>query len=289
MNRGINSKMSKIVIGTVQFGLSYGINNKVGQVDKLEVMKILGVAHDFGIRTLDTAYVYGNSEEVLGQVNASDNFKIVSKYPQCNEPVEMMFNKSLLRLHTKKLYAYIAHDFDTIANDLDRWKEFEALKKENKIERIGFSLYNVKQLQFLWDNDICFDILQFPYNIFDRQFEPFFDKLKQKKVEIHIRSVFLQGLFFKNTESLGEKINVLKPYLVKLQSYCKDNNITIEQLTLNYVLSKDKIDGVLMGVDSKEQLQTNLSKLNYTISSKDIDFVNSIIVEEKEMLNPVNW
>lgn len=289
MNKGIENKIAKIVIGTVQFGLNYGINNKSGKVTELEVRNILAIAKKAGITTLDTAFVYGNSEQVLGTVEAANNFKIATKYPECNDPANEMLNESLERLQTDKVYAYMAHSFDVIANNLDRWIEFEMLKKENKAEKIGFSLYNINQLQFLWDNNIKFDILQFPYNIFDRQFEPFFSKLKEQGVEIHIRSVFLQGLFFKNTENLSEKLNVLKPYLDKLHCYCKDNNVTIEQLTLNYVLSKDKIDGVLMGIDSKEQLQTNLSKLDYTISSKDIDFVNSIIIEEKEMLNPVNW
>lgn len=289
MNKGIDNKVAKVIIGTVQFGLNYGINNKSGKVTELGVRNILTIAKKAGITTLDTAFVYGNSEQVLGTVGVASNFKIATKYPECNDPVNEMLSKSLERLQTDKVYAYMAHSFDVIANNLDRWREFEMLKKENKVEKIGFSLYNINQLQFLWDNNIKFDILQFPYNIFDRQFEPFFSKLKEQGVEIHTRSVFLQGLFFKNTKNLDKKLNVLKTYLDKLHYYCKDNNITIEQLALNYVLSKDKIDGVLMGIDSKEQLQTNLSKLDYTISSKDIDFVNSIIIKEKEMLNPVNW
>ncbi len=289
MNKFLKNKISKIVIGTVQFGMDYGINNNEGKVSEEEVTQIFDIARNRHIETLDTAYVYGNSEEVLGRVGVSSDFKIVSKYPKCNEPVDVMFNKSLSRLRADSLYAYMAHDFDTVFLNLSKWKEFEKLKETGKVSKIGFSLYNIKQLQLLWDNNIRFDILQFPYNILDRQFEPFFKKLKEQNVEIHTRSIFLQGLFFKNTEELSQGLSVLKPYLQKIQDYCKESNIAMEHLAMNYVLSKTEIDGVLIGIDSVKQLQSNIDKLGYAITDKDIDFINSVVVTEKEILNPVNW
>ena len=107
--------------------------------------------------------------------------------------------------------------------------------------------------------------------------------MKEKGVEIHVRSTFLQGLFFKERNHLPPKLQPLKPYLEQLDVYAQNQQISIAELALNYNLQNKYIDGVLIGVDNVEQLKTNLSSI--------IDFpINlSIPVKEKELLNPVNW
>jgi aryl-alcohol dehydrogenase-like predicted oxidoreductase len=141
----------------------------------------------------------------------------------------------------------------------------------------------------LFDKDILFDIVQFPYNIFDRQFDPYLAELKKRKIEIHVRSVFLQGLFFKRIESLAPLFYPLKPYLFALQSYCLKQNVDIENIALQYVLQNPFIDKVLIGIDSLAQLKKNIAATASSIHAADIDFVNSISVKERELLNPVNW
>ena len=163
------------------------------------------------------------------------------------------------------------------------------LKAEGKIVKIGFSLYNTDQLQYLLDNEVVFDVLQFPYNLFDRQFDTYLLYLKQCGVEIHTRSVFLQGLFFKNVRKLTDKLLPMKKYLEKLHEYCGISGISMEQLALNYVVSHPNIDGVLIGVDNCQQLQANVDALQNGLRQEDIDFISSINVSEKELLNPVNW
>ena len=101
--------------------------------------------------------------------------------------------------------------------------------------------------------------------------------------------VFLQGLFFKNVRKLTDKLLPMKKYLEKLHEYCGISGISMEQLALNYVVSHPNIDGVLIGVDNCQQLQANVDALQNGLRQEDIDFISSINVSEKELLNPVNW
>lgn len=283
--------VNKLVLGTVQFGLNYGINNQAGQVSQSEVKAILKVAHSNGINTLDTSSAYGNSEFILGEAFALDvaNFRIVSKYPQSNRCVRDVFNDSLFHLHQSKLYGYLVHHFEYYQSHSKIWDEMCCLRDEGKIEKIGFSLYTVSQLQYLLDRNVAFDILQFPYNILDRQFDPYLRDLKRDGVEIHTRSAFLQGLFFKDVNSLGVKLLPLKSCLENIHDYCEKNELSVEQFTLNYVASNPFIDGVLIGVDSHEQLEANINALQCSIRQKDMAFISSIEIENCELLNPLNW
>lgn len=287
----MNDNINKLVLGTVQFGLNYGINNSTGQILETEAHTILDHAYHSGIRVLDTSSAYGNSEIVLGNILKCNDlkFRIISKYPQSSYDVTTMFNRSLERLHMDKLYGYLIHHFEFYQSYPYIWDDIQYLKGIGKIQKIGFSLYNVEQLQYLLEKDIKFDLLQFPFNLFDRQFEPYLKMLKERGVEIHTRSVFLQGLFFKQGKMLKGKLAILNSYLIKLHEYCLLNSISLEKLALSFVTSNPYIDGVLIGVDNPEQLCANINALKYEICKQDIDFIHSIKVEDKNILNPVNW
>lgn len=283
--------MSKIVLGTVQFGINYGINNSTGQVSPDEVCRILKTAKKNGVETLDTSSAYGTSEQVLGRAlkKSKTNFRIVSKYPMCDQSVRDVFNMSLNNLGISELYGYLVHHFDYYQEHSEIYDDMIALKNEGKIKKVGFSLYSVDELIFLFDNNVKFDIIQFPYNIFDRQFEPYMLKLVDMGIEIHTRSAFLQGLFFKDMNTLPEKLKPLKNYLNSLHIYCNQANISIEQIAFGYVLANENVKGALIGVDNHVQLETNLKVASYNLSQDDLDFIKSIDVKEKELLNPSNW
>ena len=283
--------MSKIVLGTVQFGTNYGINNTSGQVTPEEVCTILTIAAQNGIKTLDTSSAYGTSEQALGNAlkKTGLNFNIVSKYPKSEVGVRDTFMKSLNNLGVKSLYGYLEHHFEFYQVHPETFEEMRKLKEEGYIQKIGFSLYNPQQLQYLYDNKVEFDILQFPYNIFDRQFEPYMEQLCKNNVEIHTRSAFLQGLFFKDTATLPEKLVPLKGYLDKLHQYCENHKLTVESLALGYVLHNAHVQGALIGVDNHHQLENNLKVAAVKLTGEEIEFIKSIDIKEKELLNPVNW
>lgn len=274
---------SKIVLGTVQFGLQYGVNS-AGRPSEETVKSILSEAAKGGITILDTSSAYGNSEEILGEsITSDEDFKIVSKYPKGEIPVAEMFNGSLNRLKVKQLYSYLLHHFEVYKNNPKVWDEFVALKESGKVQKIGFSLYTPEELQFILDNKSPFDLIQIPFNILDKKFLPLMKELHEKGVEIHVRSTFLQGLFFKDRETLPEKLKPMKKYLLQMDDYSKATGLSISEIALNYNLHNPYIDGVLIGVDNVEQLKINLDSVKNTPIDIEIE------VKEQELLNPVNW
>ena len=275
--------MSKLVLGTVQFGLQYGVNS-AGRPSEEAVKSILAEAAKGGITTLDTSSAYGNSEEILGKcVIPEEKFKIVSKYPKGDMPVKEMFNASLKRLKVDSLYGYLLHHFEVYKNNPKVWDEFVALKDSGKVRKIGFSLYSPEELEFILDNKSPFDLIQIPFNIFDMKFLPYMKELHGKGVEIHVRSTFLQGLFFKDRNALPEKLKPMKKYLLQLDEFSKASGLSISEIALNYNLQNPYIDGVLIGVDNVEQLRMNLNSVKNTPIDIEVE------VKEQELLNPVNW
>lgn len=275
--------MGKLVLGTVQFGLQYGVNS-AGRPSEDTIKCILAEATKGGITILDTSSAYGNSEEILGGcVTPEENFKIVSKYPKGKVSVAERFNGSLKRLKVDKLYGYLLHHFEVFKNNPKVWDEFVALKESGMVQKIGFSLYSPEELEFILENKSPFDLIQVPFNIFDKKFLPYMKELHENGVEIHVRSTFLQGLFFKDRETLPEKLLPMKKYLLQLDEFSKQSGLSISEIALNYNLQNPYIDGVLIGVDNVEQLKNNLT------SVKDIPVDIEISVKEQELLNPVNW
>lgn len=275
---------SKLVLGTVQFGCQYGINS-AGRPDVNKVHDILNLASRSGIATLDTSSAYGDAEYILGKIlpDIDFSFQIVSKYPESGESVEVVLEQTMRALKVPSVYGYLLHHFRVYRNNPGIWKDFLAQKEKGTVKKIGFSLYSPAELEILLSDDVPFDLIQFPYNVFDRQFEPYLELLHERGVEIHVRSTFLQGLFFMDRERLPEKLKPLKTYLIKLDDYAKATDRTVAEVALNFNLQNPFIDGVLIGVDTTGQLQDNLRN----ISARKVEL--SIDVKEKELLNPVNW
>lgn len=273
---------SKLVLGTVQFGCQYGINSE-GRPDESMIQDILVEAFNNGISILDTSAAYGNAEEVLGRSQEASKFNFISKYPKCDKTVKDIFDKSLQQLGCSNLYGYLLHHFDVYMADKKIWDDFIDLKREDRVKKIGFSLYEPSELEIILKDKIHFDLVQIPYNIFDRQFEPYFRLLKERNVEIHVRSTFLQGLFFKDRNSLPEKLLPLKPYLFALDEYSNESGLSIAEIALNYNIQNPYIDGVLIGVDTREQLIENLK----SVSTKKVEL--DIEVKEQDLLKPINW
>ena len=274
---------SKLILGTVQFGCQYGINS-AGRPSEAAVAEILSAAAASGITTLDTSSAYGNAEQVLGSCDAAGRgFRIVSKYPQCSGPVSETFRESLSRLGVSSMYGYMLHHFKLYRSNPGIWEEFRALRSQGLITKAGFSLYSPEELETLIDDGVDFDIVQIPRNIFDRRFDPWLPVLRERGVEVHVRSTFLQGLFFKDRDSLPEKLVPLRKYLLQLDGYSERSGLGTAQLALNFNLRHPDISGVLIGVDNAAQLMANVEAAEGT----DIDI--DINVAEQDLLSPVNW
>ena len=283
--------MNKLILGTVQFGLDYGINNLSGKPAKIEVFKMLDLAFLNGIHILDTAIAYGNAIELIGAYHRQsvNQFKVISKSKNTSlDTIEKDINTSLEKLNIEVFEGYMLHSMDDYFKDGLVDKLFE-IKLLGKVKKIGVSIYHVEELQLLMD-DTRIDIIQLPFNVLDNH-NIKGDLLLQAKLkgkEIHTRSVFLQGLFFKTIENLDPKFENLKTPLIQLNKIALKAHISIESLALNYCLHKSYIDQVLIGVDNFSQLNQNLSLINADLTiENEID--SNIFVDNVAMLNPVNW
>jgi len=285
--------MSKIALGTVQFGLNYGINNRGGKIPQSEAMKILNYCIENNINVIDTATNYGNSENVLGKCfkTLSGDFNVISKLPKCNlNKVESICYDSLKKLGIQKLYGYLIHDFDFFENNARVWHILLKLKENGFINKIGFSLYYPSQLEKIFASKIHFDILQVPYNVLDQRFGAMFQKLKKNKVEIHVRSVFLQGLLFKKPTTLNSFFNPIKKKIDYLHQVSFNKKISVSNLLLGFTHINDHIDKIVIGVDSMNDLKDNINYINYVSRVNDVyDELIQLAETNEEMILPTNW
>jgi len=287
----------KLILGTVQFGLDYGINNNIGKPKIENVHKILDVAYENEIRILDTAESYGSAHMVLGNYlrkNPTKKFKIITKLSSTQ-----FLNKGKLKMHlvnqiedfnTKQIHGYMIHNFKKLIQDDYLLKELEMIKREGLVNKIGISLYENEEIVNVIKNYSCFDFIQVPFNLLDNESrrKKVLEQAKKKNIKIFTRSTFLQGLFFKPLNSFPSNLNPLKKYIKKLKNISESSRTDINAIALNYCLSKSYIDKILIGVESLNQLNKNLDHVrnNYLFPELEID---KIIVRETPLLNPTNW
>lgn len=288
---------NKIILGTVQFGLEYGINNSSGKPSKETVKSILDFAFENNVHLLDTAEAYGNSQEVIGSYHKSsqNKFNVITKFSprrdDLSEKLTLRISQNLKTLNVDSLYGYMFHSFNDFKKYYTIYKdEIKELKKEGLINKFGVSIYTNEEIEELLVSDNI-DLIQLPFNLLDNNNKrlTIIKKAKEKNIEIHTRSIFLQGLFFKNTKDLPNNLMTLMPYLNEINRISKSNNLNLNDLSLNYAFKQENIDNVLVGVDSVNQLKENIRSLNCEISEEVIKLVNMIDVKEIALLNPANW
>ena len=279
----------KIALGTVQWGLDYGISNTNGIPTDAELDAIVRLATQNGIDLFDTASQYGNAEARLGNYTAK-NSSVVSKFSSVNHSsLENEIQGSLERLNVEQLYGYLFHSPKDLINTPLLWDQMQNLKVKEKVKKIGYSLYSPEELELFLDKNWIPDIVQLPYSLLDRKFEPYFEQLKSLGTEIHIRSVFLQGLYFKSTETLSSTFNDLKRALIELAVMAKEFGLTTVELALNFVLKNEYIDYAVIGVEQSKQLEEIISASKIDFSKNMVERVNTLSVENPTLLNPSNW
>jgi uncharacterized protein len=282
----------KIILGTVQFGLHYGINNLAGKPSEKEVFNILDIAHDNGIDCLDTADAYGDSIALIGKYHKSRSFrfKVLSKFKNIKrDDLKDNVIKSLKEINISDFEVYSYHSFNEYENNQDLMDILIELKSKGIVTKIGISVYTNSELeQTILDSRI--DVIQLPYNILDNinLRGSLIERAKSSGKEVHTRSVFLQGLFFVDSERYPEKLIPLKPYIQEIKDFCKAESVSMQSVALSYVLANKNIDRVLIGVDTSSQLLSNIESIkNHQKAFEFID--NFVVVKETELLNPVNW
>jgi aryl-alcohol dehydrogenase-like predicted oxidoreductase len=281
----------KLALGTVQFGMPYGINNLTGVPSDDELTAIFDYAETCGITLIDTAVAYGDAEKRIGS-RLHGRFKVVSKFPVLESPEELAAycRRSCELLQTPTLYGYLAHNAKELIGNPQLWEKLQQLIGEGLIAGAGVSLYHPNELETLLESGIVPHLIQVPYSLLDRKFEPLFAELKNRNIEIHTRSAFLQGLYFKDPATLAGKLSALRPALETLHRIAAENNCSMESLALRFATRHPLVDYVVIGVDSLQQLASNVISLREcTVSDNVFDEIRELVIPDPELLNPATW
>jgi aryl-alcohol dehydrogenase-like predicted oxidoreductase len=285
------SQINRLAIGAAKFGFDYDYLNNTNSLSKKTAYEILDTANNFNINTIDTAQGYGNSEQVIGDYvrkRKIRNLNIITKVSQGSNDIDIQ--SSLEKLNVDSLYGVLIHDFSGFKKDKSIFYKLLEYKDEGLINKIGFSLYYPEELEYLLESKIKFDIVQVGYSIFDQRFKKYFAELKNMGIEIHTRSAFLHGLYFKEVDDLGLHFNSVKDKLKSLQQLSLSKKLPVEAICLGYVLHEPNIDKIIIGVDSSELLIKNIKLINnINIESDDFCDLSDYSVQNINILFPHHW
>ena len=293
MKDAIPTAVNRLAIGTAQFGFNYGVTNTSGQVSPFEVSRILARANQSGIFVLDTASAYGDSELVLGEAG-TENFQVVTKLPATPIGVDIEAQwvmdqaiRSATRLGRKNISTLLVHNPEDLrrSSGLELIRGLIGSKEEGLAEKIGVSIYDPKDL--LWISTLLdLDVVQAPMSVFDRRMvnSGWLDRLSNNGVETHVRSVFLQGALVAGVENLP---NTLKPWVGKFmefETWAKSQGLSLLEAALLYPLSIPKVDKVVIGVVSVDQLEQAV-----IAAQKNPPDYPDFATNDQRLINPVNW
>jgi len=287
--------MTKLALGTAQFGLDYGIANSSGKINLLEATKIIALAKQANVDLVDTAISYGYSEKILGDIGILD-FKIVSKLPpilsnkeDLNLRVEEMVKNSLFRIGVKSLYGLLVHRSQDLLGDsgIKLIYALNKIKERGLVKKIGISIYDPLEIDNVIDL-LKIDIIQAPLNIIDRRLEKsgWLKKLHSKNIEIHTRSTFLQGLLLMQRNKIPLKFNRWSNLFDRWFLELKKHNFNAIHACLSYPMSLSEVDRVVVGVDSADQFENLITISQLNILNYDLSFM---ISNDKLLINPSNW
>jgi len=298
----------KFVLGTAQLGMNYGINNLSGKPTVDVANDILLKALENKVSNIDTASMYGNSESIIGNFVASGwqgRTEIITKLFLSQDElasndvalvVENKIYKSLLNLRNSALDVLLLHRADYISiKDSIIWNSLLEFKKIGLIKVIGVSIQNESELIEVLKFDTV-EHIQLPFNIMDWRWkqgiELIRDTKKIRKLTIHCRSAFLQGLLLSNDELKWTNAHVtdFSEIMLFLSLLTKKFNAPLKDILLSYVTQKDWVDGVVVGVETSEQLIENLNSLAFSEGDIDFNDVEKLIpVLDFKTLDPSKW
>ena len=289
--------MKKIVLGTAQFSGDYGITRTTKNFTKKESHKILKTCYLKKIRHLDTSIDYENSLKKISSFKYKD-WQITTKI----DPKKLNFSSEhnlYLSLERQILLFKKISSQKTIKNLLIRnadimqtskgkilFKALKKIKKKKLIINFGYSIYNFKNLKRIINNYKP-DLIQCPYNLFDRRIEniKIKDLLKKKKIKIQVRSIFLQGVLLKKIDQLPKFFHKWKKFFMNLNKIAKINNLTNLSLCFNFVNNNKDIDEILIGVQNNIELK---QILNIKMKKK-ININHNLFRPSSRLIDPTKW
>lgn len=293
---------ARLGLGTVQWGMAYGIADRRGQAPFAEVGNMLRIASEHGISLLDTAHTYGEAEKVLGRHDiSSQGFRVVTKVPpirssyidaQAAAQVAAAFQESLQRLRCAQAYGLLVHQAgNLLMPGSDRlWAALQSLKGEGLVEKVGVSVYHPRQLENILERHRI-DLVQLPFNLYDQRFAQtgLLRRLKQAGIEVHARSAFLQGVLLLPPDRLPGHFVAIRDHHAHLHHRIGEAGLTPLEACLRFCLARDDIDRVIVGCKTVEQLAEVLGVVKGKDTGMDLSAVGHYSISNESIINPQVW
>ena len=288
----------RIGIGTAQFGFDYGISNNQGQTSKPEVFDILDTANKLGVTMIDTSPAYGNAEQILGSYPKLKLFKCITKATPIQSTninrvdaseLKKGFFQSLKHLKLLKTDGLIIHNSKDIhKNGFEYVVDIlHELKAHGHVNKIGASVYEPQDVDRLL-SIFKIDLIQLPLNVFSQDFikSGLLNELSNRNIEIHVRSIFLQGAVFINPDRLPEHLGPLKTKIAKLNETANDLGISAFELAIDFIKSQPQINTCIVGVNNREHFTNLVSAFNKRPKEFDASIFH---LNCSTVTNPSNW
>ncbi|MFQ6007576.1 MAG: aldo/keto reductase [Candidatus Zixiibacteriota bacterium] len=290
----------KLGLGTAQFGINYGISNWRLQTPKSEVERILAYADENGVHMIDTAPIYGSAESILGDLLPDHHsFRIVTKTKPCScdwittgerSQLKTTFYQSLEKLKQSKLYGLLVHHGDDLLRPggellVDALCD---LKAEGLVDKIGVSVYTREEIDAIVRMFMP-DLVQVPVNMLDQRLirNGCLEQMAAVDIEIHARSVFLQGLLLMDVEEVPSYFEPIKSHLQALHRELDSRGISRLAAALDFVMRQEEIGTVVVGVAASSELVEIISAAA-SQPEQGMDY-SRWALSESRFLNPSMW
>ena len=285
---------NKIILGSANFDQIYGI--KKNFIKKSEIKKLFDLAIKSEIKIIDTSPLYNESEKIIGLLN-NNRFKIISKIPKPpktikKENIQKWLKQnvmiSLKNLKIKKFECLLLHNANSLLckNGDEIYKGIRNMKINGFTSKIGVSIYDFNVLDKILKK-FKFNLIQAPFNILDQRLveKGWLKKLKKRKIEVHARSIFLQGILLLKHNQLPKKLIKLSKKLVMWENWLKKNKFSSLQVCLSFVLNQRQLDGIVVGYNNTNQLNQIL-KLKQIKNNFSLPNLN---IKDKKLIDPREW
>lgn len=284
--------MNRIVLGGAQLGLPYGILNGGETLSREEVARILDTAVDHGIDSIDTAIAYGQSESIIGETS-QNRFKIISKLPplpvdisNVSEWVHSQVQGSLSRLKCTSLDALLLHCPQDLtgAQGAELYAAIGSLMAEKMIHRFGVSIYSPDDLEGIIGT---FDIhvVQAPLNVFDRRILGVTDQLSALNIEVHARSVFLQGVLIASPKDRPQRFEPWSEHFALFDEWVRSSGVSAMACCLGFALQQPGIAKLVIGTTSAESLDEIMNSIPNSVLEVPTHLQSSV----EQLIDPRFW
>jgi aryl-alcohol dehydrogenase-like predicted oxidoreductase len=284
--------MNRIVLGGAQLGLPYGILNGGETLSREEVARIFDTAVDHGIDSIDTAIAYGHSESIIGEIS-QNRFKIISKLPplpvdisNVSEWVHSQVQGSLSRLKCTSLDALLLHRPQDLtgAQGVELYAAIESLMAEKMIHRFGVSIYSPDDLEGIIDT-FEIHVVQAPLNVFDRRILGVTDQLSALNIEVHVRSVFLQGVLIASPQDRPHRFEPWSEHFALFDEWVRSSGLSAMACCMGFALQQPGIAKLVIGTTSAESLDEIMNSIPNSVLEVPTHLQSSV----EQLIDPRFW